>query len=198
MNRVAIFDVDGTLYDQKKLRMIMAIRLIVYYLMHISCISELKGIFYYRKLREKSEYKDLDDTKRIEMAACKAGCAFEDLSNAIDRWMYKNPLDLIKRFKNDKAIEYMKSLAKEGYKIAIYSDYPAEDKLVILGINVDFIFCPGKDAFFELKPSEKMMKYIVDKTDADTGNMIFVGDRDEKDGASARIIGAKYYDIKYL
>ena len=53
--RAVVFDLDGTLYNQTKLRLNMAMRLGVYYCSHFWKIKELFVLKYFRKVRDKWE-----------------------------------------------------------------------------------------------------------------------------------------------
>ena len=48
-----IFDVDGTLYNQKKLRLFMLLELLIYYLIRPHKVFQLNAIRHFRNEREK-------------------------------------------------------------------------------------------------------------------------------------------------
>ena len=82
--------------------------------------------------------------------------------------------------------------------MAIYSDYGAViEKLEALGIDPSLfelkISAPELGA---LKPSEPCARRVMEMLQADPKTTLFVGDRDEKDGASARSVGARFLLIE--
>ena len=71
--RAVIFDVDGTLYHQRPVRIRMACRLAGFFLLHPLRIRELLGIRHFRKLRETERYRKASVEEQIRAAAEKAG-----------------------------------------------------------------------------------------------------------------------------
>ena len=57
-----IFDVDGTLYHQKPVRIMMALNMMLYYLIHFWKIKELFIILKFRRIREKNTKQKYKDT----------------------------------------------------------------------------------------------------------------------------------------
>ena len=81
-----------------------------------------------------------------------------------------------------------------GLQMAIYSDYgDVLDKLAALGID-DKLFDLIIDApeLGALKPSKESARKVMDLLKADPQTTLFVGDRDDKDGESARAVGARF------
>lgn len=86
---------------------------------------------------------------------------------------------------------------RRGLKMAIYSDYGCvEEKLDALHIDPQpFDLLVDAPSLGALKPSESCARRVLEMLGADPKTTLFVGDRDEKDGASARAVGAKFYLI---
>ena len=87
---------------------------------------------------------------------------------------------------------------ERGLQMAIYSDYGAVvEKLEALGIDPSLfelkISAPELGA---LKPSEPCARRVMEMLQADPKTTLFVGDRDEKDGVSARSVGARFLLIE--
>ena len=193
--RGVIFDVDGTLYNQKAVRKKMAIRLIGYYFTHMIRWRELFGIYVFRRLRERKEIGCISFEDQIKIAGEKAGLDTEQLTKAIEKWMFNVPLDLIKRYQYLGVVELIKELKKKNIKIIIYSDYDPIAKLDAINIEPDFIFFPDGNHINELKPSRKTMLYILSITKLKSDESVYIGDREEKDGASARLVNIEFIDI---
>ena len=193
-----IFDVDGTLYDQTPVRLKIALRMAVYVILHPFKWRSFYGIYVFRKIREKSDMQSVSFDEQVEFASKKAKTDAQVLRSAIDRWMFDVPLDLIKKHRYTEAISLLHKASRQGVKIIIYSDYDPTEKLKALGITPDFAFYPDGKDFCELKPSKKAMQAIISKVGIEPENLIYVGDRQEKDGASARLAGIYYIDIKLI
>lgn len=194
--KVFIFDVDGTLYSQTKMRINMALKLATYYALHFWKFKELLAISKFRKAREKVEFQSSTIDELIIYASEKVGITPEKTKNAIDKWMFKVPLDVIEKCAFKKLITFIKQITNDGRQIVIYSDYPADDKLKRLKINPSKIFTPENPNIGELKPSKKAMAYIKSRIDCDNKEIIYIGDRDCKDKLSAEYAGFDYCDIK--
>ncbi len=87
---------------------------------------------------------------------------------------------------------------ERGICMAIYSDYGSVvEKLEALGIDPNLfelrISAPELGA---LKPSEPCARRVMEMLQAVPETTLFVGDREEKDGASARNVGARFLLIK--
>lgn len=213
-----VFDVDGTLYDQPKMRMAMALRLGFYYIRHPFDIKELKIISDYRKVKEhwdvledketvihsywekigNSEEKTIDIEGMNELqciyVAMKNHALAQNVAKVIDKWIFKEPLDILKKSKDDKLIEAIKKLKEMGKKIVILSDYPVDDKLSALELDdiIDYSFCTMQEEINEMKPSGKGLKVIESVSGCKCSDMIMIGDRFEKDGLCAQNAGVEY------
>jgi HAD superfamily hydrolase (TIGR01549 family) len=174
-----VTDMDGTLYYQTPLRICMAFELVCYYLTHINRIRELFTLRNYRKSHEK-------------------GC-FVEPEKIIDFWMQEKPLKYIYFFRDKKLLALLHKMRVAGAKIIVYSDYPVAKKIQVLEqLHADYCFC-GSDAVIRcLKPDSSGIKKIVRMVGLPVKNMLFIGDRYEKDGKCAEgadmdyIILAKY------
>lgn len=193
---VYIFDMDGTLYSQKQMRIKMLLRLVKYYLMHLNKWKDLASVYEFRKLRELSEYKACSMSKLYPIVANRLGITAERVSEAIEKWMFTVPLEIIKECAYVDVINYINSSSKEGKQIYIYSDYPAEEKAKSIGICYDGIFVSEEIGDGELKPSRSAMEYILQEIGASKEEILYVGDRNEKDGRSAEYAQVEYRDIK--
>ena len=82
----------------------------------------------------------------------------------------------------------------KGLQLAIYSDYGCVvEKLEALGIDPKpFDLLVAAPQLGALKPSEPCARRVLELLDAKPETTLFVGDRDEKDGESARAVGAKF------
>lgn len=94
-------------------------------------------------------------------------------------------------------MELVAEAKKRGLQLAIYSDYGCVvDKLEALGIDPSpFDLLISAPELGALKPSEPCVRCVMEMLGAKPETTLFVGDRDEKDGASARAVGAKFLKI---
>lgn len=95
-------------------------------------------------------------------------------------------------------LELQDECRRRGLKMAVYSDYGGVvDKLNALGIDRhQFDLLIAAPELGALKPSEPCARRVLEMLEADPKTTLFVGDRDDKDGASARAVGARFLEIK--
>ena len=188
-----ISDLDGTLYRQRPVRVKMALRLAGYYLLRLWRVRELAGIFFFRRIREEERFRTENFSAQIQEAAERAGLRnAENLQGAILRWMFREPLEEIASHPRQEVLSFLQKMRTEGRKIIIYSDYAAEEKLRALHFTPDAVYYPGVCGLTELKPSLKSMTEILKREGLCPERTVMIGDRREKDGESAALVGAQF------
>ena len=92
----------------------------------------------------------------------------------------------------------LEECSARGLQTAIYSDYGGVvEKLEALHIDPQqFDLIIAAPELGSLKPSEPCARRVLELLEAEPATTLFVGDRDEKDGASARAVGAQFLLIK--
>lgn len=198
--KLVAFDLDGTLYDQKKLRMTMAFRLMGYYISHPLCIKELFVLQKFRSVREhwdelsdaKSQMQDSLDQAQYCYVGKKMNIDPKKVQDIVNRWIYENPLNALKGCMDQELKSLIDKLRKEGIIVVIFSDYPIEDKLSAMDITVDGMYAATDERLMELKPSPKGLLLIMDDFHVSKQDVLMIGDRDSKDGGAARAAGVDY------
>jgi len=208
---VYVFDVDGTLYDQPRLRIIMAGRLLKYYALHP---FKIKNLFLLKQFREEKEKwtKEKESTLTCfvskecglalldEKICCyiaeqkKISC--EKMCDIVKKWIYDEPMDVVNITRDIKLIDYIDSLKDAGKKVVIFSDYPAVDKMKALKCYSDAIYTSTDENIMELKPSPKGLNVIISDFNVNKDRLLMIGDRYEKDGLSAINAGVDYIILK--
>ena len=195
------FDLDGTLYDQKKLRRNMAFRLGTYYLFHPLRIKDLLLLKTFRQVRDHWDeiVKTAGDADRndpdaamYDYVARKHGADASRVEAVVKRWIYEDPLSVLPKYTDTDLAAYIASLRQNHIPVLIFSDYPIEDKLCALRIQADGMYAPGDERAIGLKPSPSGLMQILSDLNLKAEQLLMVGDRDEKDGESARRAGVDY------
>lgn len=195
--KVVIFDVDGTLYNQAKLRRLMMFKLAVYYLMHPRRVKELKLILTYRKQREQNadSVEDNLSEAQYEWAAKEMGIPAEQAKQVIIKWIDQVPLQYLGQYKYPAVDEVFAKLHQKGIKTAIFSDLPVKDKLAAMGLSYDIAVCSMDAEINRLKPSPAGLEYIMRQLNLDIDQCLYIGDRMDRDGAAAAAINMPYLNI---
>ena len=183
-----VFDVDGTLYYQNKLRLIMGKRLLMYYLLHPLKFKDLIIIKNFRSLRENAK----DTNGLFDITAKKCNVSVSRVNEVIKKWIYENPIDALIASKDDTLLAIIDKLKANGKTVAIWSDYEADDKLKALQRSTDYVYTAEQERVGELKPSPKGLNLIMSDLNVPKDKTIMIGDRMVKDGEAAKKAGCDY------
>lgn len=199
--KAVIFDLDGTLYDQSKLRRCMTKRLLIYYSMHLFRVRDIQILMSFRNIREDNKFKEgqLIKDEQYNVIAKRLNIPLKRVESVIDKWIDKVPLIYIHPFIYPGVKDFFDKLNKRNVKIIIFSDLPGEEKMKILDLPDYQFFCSNDKDINALKPDPKGLSVILAKTGFRVGECLFIGDRDERDGECARRKGMDYliHEKKY-
>ena len=192
-----IFDLDGTLYRQLPVRACMFLRLVSYYALRPTRIRELFLLRKYRQLREKRFSDEREDFGRLQLeeAARLCGLSPDEAQDVITSWMIHKPLKLIHIFRRRRLIDAIKAFQKSGTMIIVYSDYPVREKLCALDLQPDYSYWSGDDVIRCMKPDSSGLSRVIAMLGLEGKNILYIGDRDDKDGECARRAGIAYMDV---
>ncbi|MFA4870520.1 MAG: HAD family hydrolase [Pedobacter sp.] len=184
---LVIFDVDGTLYDQKKLRKKMMLALFLHYLMRPWRYKELLILYHFRQEREKRHGYQSDDlqTEQYLWVLSKVNVSLSRIKRVIDYWIFNYPNKYLKTCKYPGLEQFFEELKKKNIRTAIYSDYESEQKLKSMNIAVDLIVSSTDIYVNAFKPIPIGLNYIITKLKIKNSNCLFIGDRKELDGECA-------------
>jgi FMN phosphatase YigB (HAD superfamily) len=205
--KAVVFDLDGTLYYQKRLRIKMAWMLFVFYVCHFWCIKDLLIIKRFREVRENWDELDKDraankeeedpatedlETSQYKYLADIMHVSADRVKNVIETWMYDRPLKIIYETRDRDLLAIIEEIKKREQKVFIFSDYPIEDKLNAIGLKVDGTYAATDRKLNELKPSPKGLRLIMEDTGFSPEDLLMVGDRMSRDGMAAENAGCDY------
>ncbi len=188
-----ICDLDGTLYYQLGVQLVMALWLASYYLLHFWRFKELLALKYYRQFREKT--KDDVVAQQFKIVAQKYHFTEEKVKEIVDIWLFKKPLKILPLFK-DRQLE--KILRDFKGDIIIYSDYPTSDKLQTLKMPYTKAYDATHPKISVLKPNPIGLYFIIADNKIRPDDILYIGDRDSKDGACARACQVDYIILPKL
>jgi len=171
--RLIILDMDGTLYFQQPLRFFMCVELMLYYVVHLRRVAELFMLYRFRKSYESG--------------------VLGNGNPVVEYWMQKKPIRYISLFRDKKLLSLIRQLREKGAKIAVYSDYPVQQKLTALpDLTIDYAFFAADSVIQCLKPDPAGLKNILRIAGETAGNSLFIGDRYKKDGKCAESAGVDF------
>lgn len=188
--KLIVFDVDGTLYDQRALRQRMLIDIIRHSLASRS-LATLHVLRIYRALREMigdEEIYGFDDVL-LERTAQKARVDKASVQVIVDEWIHRRPLAYLRACRYPGVKELFVALRESGKKIGVFSDYPALDKLDAMGLEADFVTNAADPNIGILKPHPRGLETIIAAAGVSPLETLMIGDRIERDGEAARRAG---------
>jgi len=195
--KAVIFDVDGTLYDQRGLRKRMIFELMAYYFIHPFRLKELKILYVFRVQRENyNEFNTGIEEDQYILAAKISRTSPDRVRYVVRKWLLDAPLRHLKDYLYQGVSELFNNLKKRGITTIIFSDYPSGSKISALGISCPRIFCACDKDIDALKPDPKGLFVISARIGIPVENCLLIGDRDDRDGECARRAGMKYLIIE--
>ncbi len=192
--KLVVFDVDGTLYHQAPVRFKMLMHLVLHYALRPAKYKELLAMHFFRKEREKrAGYSSTNlEEEQYTWVAARSKTDVEKIRAVIERWMYRFPLPLLKRYQFPQATDLFRVLRQNRVKIAAYSDYPATEKLAVMGLVTDLTVAATDDDVNCLKPNPRALLQICRTFGLQKEQVLLIGDRDSRDGQCARNAGVPF------
>lgn len=185
---LVIFDVDGTLYNQSKLRKRVLLNLLSHYAARPWKYKDLLILYHFRKERERRASKNFNNLEQEQYEWCsqKTGFSVPHIKKVIQKWMFHYPNQFLLNCMFPGTKEFIESIADRNILTAVYSDYPSNQKLKIMELNFD-ILVSSTDYFINaMKPSPKGLNYIISQLNIkNRANCLYIGDRYELDGECA-------------
>ncbi len=192
--QTVIFDLDGTMYDKRGLAKRMVRRL--WWCLPL-IIAERRA----RKKMHGEQYASQEDFYHAFFLRMARGHWWSP--RIAEKWYHRiylpGMVQLIGRYHHPRAevLAIIDDCSQRGLTMAIYSDYGnVEEKLRVLGIDAtQFVLLADAPSMGALKPCKASMETILARLHASPPTTLMVGDRDEKDGASARTVGAEFLKV---
>lgn len=192
--KAIILDVDGTLYHQSKLRKKMVFQLLKYYLFRPWEVKDLFILYHFRKEREKmagQQFDNLEETQ-YQICATKLNLPIARVKKVISRWIMEAPNHYLADYRYPHLITFLELMGKAGIKIAIYSDYPAMEKIKAMQVPADLVVAATDFEVNALKPNPKGLQYLLSSLNFEASQCLFIGDREELDGQAALTVGMPF------
>lgn len=195
--RAVLLDVDGTLYDQRRLRARLLPRLLLHGLRRpITGWRTAAAIRAYRdaqeQLRSAAPAPALAE-RQLALAGARCDLAPDVVRALVARWMEREPLSLLGACARPGLAAFLAEARARGLRIAVVSDYPAAGKLAALGISelVDVVVCAQDADVACFKPDPRGLLVALARLGAAVGEAVYVGDRATVDAAAARAAGMR-------
>ena len=189
--KTVVFDLDGTLYDKRGLAQRMITRL--WWCLPLLAAERLaRRNMHYIATASEEEFFEAFFTHMARGHWWNKNIAAQWYRQVYLPVMVR----LIRKYQRPRpeAQDLLHECRERGLQLAVYSDYGCvEEKLDALGIDKSwFDLLVAAPSLGALKPSESCARHMMEMLGAQPETTLFVGDRDDKDGASARAVGAQF------
>jgi len=196
--RAVLFDVDGTLYHARPMRLRMAASLMLLPLSGpLRALRVIRHLRSYRRALE--EVRDRPASQgnvadaHLMRAAELAGDQPEQVRATIEDWFVKRPLPYLRGCRRKGLMALLEQLRSTQCQIGFFSDYPVEDKLQALGIDAFASVClsAGDPTVNAFKPYPQGFARACEIWGLPPAEVLYVGDRPEVDAAGAKAAGMR-------
>jgi FMN phosphatase YigB (HAD superfamily) len=187
-----VFDLDGTLYDQGRLRAAMGVALAVETVRTRSLrLATILQTF--REVREELADASTQNFARrqYQVTALRCGCTPDEVRSAVLEWMEIRPLKFLQACRLVGVERLFAALKQAGKTTAVLSDYPAVSKLAALGLAADVVVTAGEEDVARLKPDPKGLRKILAQAQAEAHRSLMIGDRVDRDWEVAMRVGMR-------
>jgi len=183
-----IFDVDGTLYDHARLRRRMFVRLLRRLATSRSGWRDVRVLRTFRRTRERLALAEVDDVGRRQFveAAAATGSSVDEVRAIVNRWIELEPLAFMGRYAAPGIGGFVRGLRERRVRTGVFSDYPADDKLSVLGVSVEVVRDAAALDVGRLKPHPQGFLRVAELLNVRPDRCLIIGDRDDRDGEAAR------------
>ncbi len=192
--RALIFDLDGTLYDQRPVHRRLRLALLRENLLSpwrgwrsLQMLRAYRGAL--EQIRDLPAGADLP-SEQVRAAARACGRKEDAVQACIEHWT-RRALDHLSSAQFPGIVELLEMARRRGIRTAVFSDYPAEAKLARMGLrpHFDLVLWAGDAEVRALKPSPRGLQTILRKLQVSSAQALYVGDRPEVDAAAAQAAG---------
>ncbi|TXK52111.1 HAD family hydrolase [Pontibacter qinzhouensis] len=185
--KAVIFDVDGTLYTQSRMRKKMLFALLSHYARKPWRLKDLAILHHFRAEREKRAGYATGNLEQAQYEWCadKGDFTISRIRQVVDFWMFEFPNQYLHACMYPGVKAFIDTLKQHQVKIGIYSDYKAEEKLKAMQLEADLVVCSTDTDIDQLKPNPQGLLYLAEKFGLKPEECLFIGDRQELDGECA-------------
>jgi len=188
-----IFDLDGTIYDKKGLKLFFT----------LAFLHKLPLMLSYLKVRKNNygvDYGSKEEFQKqiIAELASKSSISTEKSKKLINLFMTKFVTILKHKYKpNSDIVSVIDKYHTKGTKIVCLSDFSmVKERLLALNIDINkFTLIKSSEDYGTLKPATTPFIKIAEELNISPSKIIVVGDRDDTDGEGARRSNMRF--VKY-
>src|SRR5687767_6329963 len=184
--RAVLFDVDGTLYHQRRLRALMMAEIAAAPILLRSAAraaAVVRVLRAYRTVHEEMRGRSTVAGRladfQVRQAAARTGASEEQVRQIVEDWMFRRPLKYLAWCRRSGLRALLLELQGRGLRLGVLSDYPAQSKLDALGVASFFspVLCTTDADVNALKPHPRGFWRACELWNLPPEEVLYVGDR---------------------
>jgi HAD superfamily hydrolase (TIGR01549 family) len=188
--RLVAFDVDGTLYRQRPLRLRMGRDMVIHTVAKCD-LNIIRVVSAYRRIRERLAAEEVIDFERVLVAETAKATSMspERVHAIVSEWIETRPLRYLRSCLFSGVPQLFAGLQRAGKKIGIFSDYPATEKLAAMGLAANHVVAASDVGL--LKPHARGLQSLMAAASATARETLYIGDRVDRDGVAGQRAGVR-------
>jgi HAD superfamily hydrolase (TIGR01549 family) len=188
--RLVAFDVDGTLYRQRPLRLRMGRDLVIHTVAKCD-LNAISVVSAYRRIRERLAAEEVVDFERVLIAETAKATSMspERVHAIVSEWIETRPLRYLRSCLFSGVPQLFAGLLRAGKKIGIFSDYPATEKLAAMGLRANHVVAASDVGL--LKPHARGLQSLMAAASTTARETLYIGDRVDRDGVAGQRAGVR-------
>ena len=199
--RAVLFDVDGTLYRQAPVRVLMAAEMAVCAVSGRAHVGGrvVRALSTVRTVREELRQLGCPAASLSELQFDRAADRIDEspafMRQVVEEWMFQRPIKYLRLARRTDVASLVLRLKERGIALGVLSDYPADAKLRRLGLSRFFrvVLCTTEDEINAFNPHPRGFHHACQRLGFDPSEVAYVGDRVDVDAAGARAAGMRCY-----
>ena len=183
------FDIDGTLYRNGNLYL----RLVPHYLRNLRFFRKYNAVRKELRASEENQkgYEDFFAAQKNLLAA-KLSCSPEQAGQLLDEIVYSGLKKYFQKIKPCRgAARLICRLKNAGFKIALLSDFPPEQKGELWGIKENCDLLLSTEEIGALKPSARPFEVLAGKLGVPAERILYIGNSHSYDVMGPKSLGMK-------
>ena len=176
----------------------MALWLAGYHLIHPRRLNEIFILRDWRRLREKLFATEAEDYRERQLAELsrRYDMPKSSVEKILRAWLIERPLKILRFCVRKKLLDAARTQQRLGVKIIVYSDNPVKEKLRAINFFPDESFSADDEKIRCMKPDSRGLKKILAQFNLKPDEVLYIGDRNDRDGICALQAGVHYLDVK--
>ena len=202
--RGLVFDIDGTLYFSGPLRSCVFASLCAAFVLRPGRTRrDLNILRPYRaaqeRLRAERVLPNGEDPQAV-LVARGLSLPLNEVNDVVRRWMRQAPLPYVRLCRRRGLLRRIRRWRELGVPMAVYSDYPPQDKLRRLGLDflLDTALCSQDAEARAFKPNPRGFLAAAQRLGLPPEELVYVGDRVDVDLRGAEAAGMGWIMMQKL